>query len=92
MERKAKGFYFHGRAAASLREIKKCKTSIYSKKDFAKEKRQGKVLFRVVDITTPEGKKMAKDYRVTWSSLFVNGWKNGKEKRNDLTQFAFKVW
>ena len=50
MERKAKGFYFHGRAAASLREATKCKTSIYSKKDFAKEKRQGKVLFRVVDI------------------------------------------
>ena len=41
-------------------------------------------------ISTPEGAKIAKDYRVTWSSLFVNGWKNGKEKRNDMTQFAFK--
>ena len=27
MERKAKGFYLHGRAAASLREAKKCKTT-----------------------------------------------------------------
>ena len=59
-------------------------------KDFANEKKSGKVAFKVVDISTPEGARIAKDYRVTWSSLFVNSWKNGKEKRSDMTQFAFK--
>ena len=58
--------------------------------DFAVEKKKGKVVFKVVDISTDEGAKIAKDYRVTWSSLFVNGWKGGKETRNDMTQFAFK--
>ena len=48
------------------------------------------MVFKIVDISTAEGAKIAKDYRVTWSSLFVNGWKNGKETRNDMTQFAFK--
>lgn len=82
--------YFHGKQRCiTCMAIEKATREVVEK-DFAKEKQQGKVLFRVVDITTPEGKKMAKDYRVTWSSLFVNGWKNGKEKRNDLTQFAFK--
>ena len=54
------------------------------------EKKNGKVVFKIVDISTDEGEKIAKKYRVTWSSLFVNGWKAGKEKRNDMTQFAFK--
>ena len=58
--------------------------------DFADERKRGKVVFKVVDISTDESAKTAKNYRVTWSSLYVNGWKNGKEKRNDMTQFAFK--
>ena len=46
--------------------------------------------FKVIDISTAEGARIAKNYRVTWSSLYVNAWKEGKEKRNDMTQFAFK--
>ncbi|MGM9693471.1 MAG: nitrophenyl compound nitroreductase subunit ArsF family protein [Alloprevotella sp.] len=82
--------YFHGKQrCATCLAIEKLAREVVEK-DFAAEKKQGRVVFRVIDITTAEGAKMAKTYRVTWSSLFVNGWKNGKEKRNDLTQFAFK--
>lgn len=82
--------YFHGKQrCATCMAIEKHAREVVEK-DFANEKKSGKVVFRVVDISTPEGAKIAKDYRVTWSSLYVNGWKNGKEKRNDMTQFAFK--
>ena len=82
--------YFHGKQrCVTCMAIEKNAREV-GEKDFANEKKNGKVVFKVVDISTPEGAKIAKDYRVTWSSLYVNGWKNGKEKRNDMTQFAFK--
>lgn len=82
--------YFHGK--------QRCKTCIAIEKyarevvaeDYAQELKNGQVAFRVVDISTSEGEKIAKNYRVTWSSLYVNGWKKGKETRNDMTTFAFK--
>lgn len=82
--------YFHGKQRCmTCMAIEKNAREVVEK-DFANEKKSGKVVFKVVGISTDEGAKIAKDYRVTWSSLFVNGWKNGKEKRNDMTQFAFK--
>ena len=82
--------YFHGKQrCATCMAIEKYAREVVEK-DFANEKKNGKVVFKIVDISTDEGKKTAKKYRVTWSSLFVNGWKAGKEKRNDMTQFAFK--
>lgn len=82
--------YFHGK--------QRCKTCIaiekYAKEvvaeDFAKEQKNGRVVFKVVDISTSDGERIAKSYRVTWSSLYVNGWKKGKETRKDMTAFAFK--
>lgn len=56
---------------------------------FAKELKNGKVVFKIVDISTQEGEKIADKYEVTWSSLFVNKWKGGKETRNNMTEFAF---
>lgn len=82
--------YFHGKQRClTCMAIEKNAREVVEK-DFANEKKKGKVVFKVVDISTDEGAKIAKDYRVTWSSLYVNGWKSGKEKRNDMTQFAFK--
>ena len=56
---------------------------------FANELKNGAVVFKTVDISTPEGEKIADRYEVTWSSLFVNKWKNSKETRNNLTEFGF---
>ena len=49
----------------------------------------GKVKYRVIDITTPDGKALAAKYKVTWSSLFLVQHQSGKEKASNLTQFAF---
>lgn len=82
--------YFHGkqRCATCLAIERHAREVVET--SFADEVKQGRVVFKVVDISTPEGAKVAKAYRVTWSSLFVNGWKVGKESRNNLTQFAFQ--
>jgi hypothetical protein len=59
-------------------------------KDFARQVKAGQVRFKEIDISTPQGEKMADKYHVTWSSLYVNQWKNGREKRYDMTQFGFE--
>ena len=46
-------------------------------------------VYRTVDISDKEGEKIADRYEVTWSSLFVNRWKDGQEQRNNMTEFAF---
>lgn len=82
--------YFHGKQRCpTCRAIEKhTKEVVYN--DFAKFVKSGKVRFKEVDISTPQGEKIADKYRVSWSSLYVNGWNNGKEKRNDLTRMGFK--
>jgi len=59
-------------------------------KDFAAQVKSGVLKFKEIDISTPEGEKMADKYHVTWSSLYVNRWQNGKEIRNDMTRFGFE--
>lgn len=58
--------------------------------DCAEAKAAGRLTFKVVDITTAEGAKLAKEYRVTWSSLYINSIADGTTTRYNLTQFAFK--
>lgn len=48
-----------------------------------------KVVMKIVDISEPEGETIADKYEVTWSSLFINKWKEGKEQRNNMTDFGF---
>ena len=82
--------YFHSK--------QRCPTCIaigtYSKevvnKDFAAQVKSGTVKFKEIDISTPQGEKLADKYHVTWSSLYVNRWQNGKEVRNDMTRFGFE--
>lgn len=81
--------YFHGK--------QRCPTCMAIEKNaqevvntlFANELNDGSVVFTTVDISTPEGEKIADRYEVTWSSIFVNKWKDGTESRNDLTEFGF---
>ncbi|MGM9700642.1 MAG: nitrophenyl compound nitroreductase subunit ArsF family protein [Prevotella sp.] len=82
--------YFHGKQRCpTCMAIEKYAREVVEN-DFAGEKKKGKVVFKIVDFSTKEGEKIARDYHVTWSSLYINQWKNGKETRNDMTKFAFK--
>lgn len=82
--------YFHGKQrCVTCRAIEKyTKEVIFT--DLATLQKEGKVRFKEVDISTSEGEKLADKYRVSWSSLYVNAWKNGKESRNDMTRFGFQ--
>ena len=81
--------YFHGKQrCATCMAIKKNTEEVVNTL-FADELKNGSVVFKTVDISTPEGEKIADQYEVTWSSLFVNQWKEGKENRNNLTEFGF---
>ena len=56
---------------------------------YSKEKENGKIIFKVIDISKKENEQIADKYEVTWSSLFINGWKDGKETVNNMTEFSF---
>lgn len=82
--------YFHGKQrCATCRAIEKYTKDVVDN-DLAELVNEGKVRFKEVDISTPDGEILAEKYRVSWSSLYVNLWKNGQEERNDMTKFAFK--
>ena len=81
--------YFHGKQrCATCMAIEKYTNEVVNTL-FANELENGTVVFKTVDISTPEGEKIADKYEVTWSSLFVNKWKGGEESRNNLTEFGF---
>lgn len=81
--------FFHGKQrCATCMAIEKNTREVINNL-FANELKNGTVVFKIVDISTPEGEKIADKYEVTWSSLFVNKWKDSKETRSNLTEFAF---
>ena len=81
--------YFHGKQRCATCVAIENNTKEVMNTIFANELKNGTVVFKTVDISTPEGEKIADKYEVTWSSLFVNKWNDGKERRNNLTEFSF---
>lgn len=81
--------YFHGkqRCATCMAIEKNAKEAVGAR--FADELKNGKVVFRSIDISKAENEKIAEKYEVTWSSLFVCKWKDGKETHENLTEYAF---
>lgn len=81
--------YFHGKQrCVTCNAIEKLTKEVLDK-DFVQQVKDGKVVFKVIDISTKEGEKIADKYEVTWSSLFINKWKDGKETKNNMTDFGF---
>lgn len=78
--------YFHGQQrCVTCRSIEQ-QTRELLEDSYAKECKEGKIIFTVIDCSTEEGKRMASEYKVTYSSLFVE--KGGK--RVNLTQTGFQ--
>lgn len=81
--------YFHGKQrCVTCRAIEKATKEVLDTY-FVNEVKSGKIQYRIIDISQPANEKIADKYEVSWSSLFVNGWKKGKETKNNLTEFAF---
>ena len=81
--------YFHGKQRCmTCRSIEQNTKELLESK-FQRQMKEGKVFFRVIDISKKENARIAEKYEVTWSSLFLVQHKKGKEKAEKLTEFAF---
>ena len=81
--------YFHGKQrCVTCRSIEQNTKELVESK-FQRQMKEGKVVYRVIDISKKENARIAEKYEVTWSSLFLVQHKNGKEKAENLTEFAF---
>ena len=83
--------YFHGDMRCRNCYAMEKGVSELLEDQFKDEVKDGKIVFKTIDITTPEGEQIADNYGVTWSSLYLNNWKEGKEERNDLTRMGMKT-
>ena len=81
--------YFHGAQRCVTCRAIETNTITLLDSLYSKEKANGKIVFKVIDISKKENEQIADKYEVTWSSLFVNGWKDGKENANNMTEFSF---
>ena len=83
--------YFHGKQRCiTCRSIEKCAKEVLDE-SFASQQKSKKISMKVFDISTEQGKPVAADHKVSFSSLFiVKIDKNGKEIRTDLTRQGFQ--
>lgn len=83
--------YFHGKQrCVTCRSIEKCAQEVLAE-SFAQQVQDKQIKMRVIDFSTAEGKKVATDHKVSYSSLIVASIdKDGKEKRTDLTRMGFQ--
>ncbi|WP_071147711.1 nitrophenyl compound nitroreductase subunit ArsF family protein [Bacteroides ihuae] len=81
--------YFHGKQRCPTCMSIEKNTQEVMKAYYSDKIKKGEVVFTVIDISNKANEKIADRYEVTWSSLFVNKWKGGKESKNNMTEFAF---
>ena len=83
--------YFHGKQRCiTCRSIEKCAKEVLDE-SFASQHKSKKISMKVIDFSTEQGKPVAADHKVSYSSLFiVNIDNNGKETRTDLTRQGFQ--
>ena len=83
--------YFHGKQRCiTCRSIEKCAKEVLEE-SFASQQKSKKISMKVIDFSTDQGKPIAADHKVSFSSLFiVKIDKNGKETRTDLTRQGFQ--
>ena len=81
--------YFHGAQRCITCRAIETNTVALLDSLYSEEKAKGKIIYKVIDISKKENEAIADKYEVTWSSLFVNGWKDGKENVNNMTEFGF---
>ena len=78
-------FVFHAtqRCISCINIGKYAKATIEEK--FSEELKSGKITFKEINIDLPENSKIAKDYKVSGSALFINAIKDGKDNHEEDT-------
>jgi len=81
--------YFHGKQRCVTCNAIERLTREVIEENFAKEVKNGTIVFDVIDISQPENEAIADKYEVAFSSLFVTKWINGVSIKTNMTDFAF---
>jgi hypothetical protein len=81
--------YFHGAQRCVTCKAIEANTKALLDSLYSNEIALGKIVYKIIDISQKENEEVADKYEVTWSSLFVNRWKNGTEEVNNMTEFGF---
>ena len=81
--------YFHGKQRCATCVAIERETKAVVNEQFADAVADGALEMRIIDITQPENEAIADKYEITWSSLVVVKYKDGKEQAENLTKFAF---
>lgn len=81
--------YFHGKQRCITCNAIENLTKEVVETDFAQQVKDGTLTFKIVDISTADGEKIADKYEVTWSSLYINKWIDGVETKENMTDFGF---
>lgn len=79
--------YFYGKQRCPTCKAIEQETKELVSTTFADEVKNGKLLFKTLDIE--ENEALAEKYHITWSSLVLVDYDNGEEKVEDMTKFAF---
>ena len=77
--------YFHGKQRCATCVAIERETKALVEEELASQVKDGKVSFRIVDISTDQGRRLASQFKVSFSSLFLVT----SEGAQDLTRFAF---
>ena len=86
---KVKVIYFHGTHRCPTCLAIEDLTRKTLDKYYRSQMEKGLITFSAINIDEKQNKKIAEDYEVYGSSLFLVKMMNGKENRNNLTDFAF---
>ena len=81
--------YFHGAQRCITCRAIETNTVALLDSLYSKEQAGDRIIYKVIDISDPQNEAIADKYEVTWSSLYINGWKGGKETVNNMTEFSF---
>ena len=83
--------YFHGKQrCVTCHSIEKCAKEVLDE-SFASQQKDKKISMKVIDFSTEQGKPIAANHKVSFSSLFiVKIDKKGKETRTELTRQGFQ--
>lgn len=79
--------YFHGKQRCPTCKAIERETKELVSTAFANEVKDGKLVFKALDID--ENESLAEKYQATWSSLILVEHGHGKEEVEDMTKFAF---
>jgi hypothetical protein len=82
-------FYFHPAERCPIDQSIEETTRKLMLSDFAKEIKEGTIKFQVYNTDDKANAKIVADFDINAQALYVVKLVNGKEVKNDLTEFAF---